>query len=168
MSELQLDLQKVCQGAVPPAAHFKRWAAATLRMASEADVRAQTRSLCIRLVDEVESAALNERYRGKAGATDVLSFAADAPPGLPPDEAVTLFGDVVICAPLVASEAETANRSLTAHWALLTVHGVLHLLGYDHQTPADWKKMTHLESAILTNTGLPDPWADQAQQLPPT
>lgn len=158
MSSLHFDLQKVCQGTVPPPAHFKCWAEMALKMAGATSDTSSPRSLCIRLVDEAESAELNEQYRGKIGATNVLSFTAQAPPGLPPAEAATLLGDVVICAPLVAREAETAHKTLESHWALLTVHGVLHLLGFDHQTTADWTKMTHLESAILTNTGLPDPW----------
>lgn len=170
MSELQLDLQKVCAGSVPATADFKRWAAAALRLAAGAGgaaaAQSSSRSLCIRLVDEAESAELNERYRDKAGATNVLSFVAEAPPGLPVTEADALLGDVVICAPLVAHEAAAERKQLTAHWALLTVHGVLHLLGYDHQNDADWATMTNLESAILKATGLPDPWASHTEQAP--
>ena len=86
--------------------------------------------LCVRIVDEAESARLNERYRGKSGATNVLSFPAEALPApLPP-----ALGDLALCAPLVAREALEQGKSLMGHWAHLCVHGALHLLGYDHET----------------------------------
>ena len=166
---IQLDLQKACEGTVPAVADFERWTTMAISQQSDElpDRQPVQRSLCIRLVDAPESAALNAQYRGQAGATNVLSFVAEPPPGLPADEAASLLGDVVICAPLVAPEAEAENRSPGSHWALLTVHGVLHLLGYDHQTDAAWRHMTALESAILKRAGLPDPWPSRLSKLHP-
>jgi len=110
--------------------------------------------LTVRIVDLEEIRRLNERYRGKDSATNVLSFPADLPEqiGLP------LLGDVVICAPLVAEEAQSQGKSVEAHWAHLTIHGVLHLLGYDHQQSADAAVMEDLEIALLNSLGLPDPY----------
>jgi len=111
--------------------------------------------LTVRIVGRGESRRLNGRYRGKDRATNVLSFPADLPEqiGLP------LLGDVVICAPLVVEEAKSQGKSVEAHWAHLTIHGVLHLLGYDHQQSADAAVMEELEIALLDSLGLPDPYA---------
>jgi probable rRNA maturation factor len=104
---------------------LRRWARATLTGIGESG------SLCIRVVDTEEMVELNSRYRRKQGATNVLSFAADL---VAPDSDERLLGDVVICAPVVASEAQQQRKSVTNHFAHLVVHGVLHLCGYDHET----------------------------------
>ena len=99
----------------------------------------------MRLVDTEEMAVLNETYRGKKGATNVLSFPADLPAGLP----LPLLGDIVICAPIVRDEATQQGKSQNAHWAHMTVHGTLHLLGYDHMEEQEAEHMEALESTIL-------------------
>jgi len=119
----------------------------------------------IRIVDARESADLNNQYRHKQGATNVLSFPFECPQ-LPDDsdeddERLDDFlGDLVICAPVVAAEAEAQGKALEAHWAHMIVHGVLHLKGYDHIKPAEAEEMETLERAILANMGFPDPYAE--------
>ncbi len=145
----QVELQVAVSGCeVPAAVQFKSWVDAAVGR------RARDWEVCVRIVDHEESAGLNERYRGKPGATNVLSFVADMA-----DEAgVRLLGDVVICAPLVDAEARAQGKPAVAHWAHLTVHGVLHLLGMDHQEPDDAKQMEDAERAVLAHLGYPDPY----------
>ena len=110
--------------------------------------------LVIRIVDEPESQALNRQYRGIDKPTNVLSFPFEAPPHVPSRH----IGDLVICAPMVEREAAEQGKPLEAHWAHMVVHGVLHLLGYDHQTDADAETMEGLEIAILGRLGFPNPY----------
>ncbi|TNY24961.1 rRNA maturation RNase YbeY, partial [Fulvimonas soli] len=102
-----------------------------------------------------EGRALNRDYRGKDYATNVLSFPAELPPGM----ALPLIGDLAICAPVVAREAREQGKRERDHWAHLTVHGVLHLLGYDHIAEADAEAMETLEARILAGLGITDPYA---------
>lgn len=108
----------------------------------------------IRLVDRKESARLNEQYRHKTGPTNVLSFSYPGVEG----ETIGTLGDIVICADLVAQEAAAEQKMLIAHWAHLTVHGILHLQGYDHIKPDDAAEMEQLETRILQTLGFPDPY----------
>ncbi|MCP5150869.1 MAG: rRNA maturation RNase YbeY [Ectothiorhodospiraceae bacterium] len=112
--------------------------------------------MTVRVVDEVEGAELNETYRRKSGPTNVLAFPFEAPPGA----SVRLLGDVVICAPVVAREAEEQGKEPRAHWAHMVVHGTLHLLGYDHRRAAQAARMESREREILTTLGFPDPYAE--------
>ena len=114
--------------------------------------------LSLRLVDEAESADLNQRYRGKAGPTNVLSFPFEPPPGI---KGPRYLGDLVICVPVVAREAAEQGKAPEAHWAHLVVHGVLHLLGYDHLDEAEAQAMEALETRLLANLGFPPPYADE-------
>ena len=126
-----------------------------LRAAAEAALagRRDTAELCLRIVDEAESAALNARYRDKSGPTNVLAFPCDAAvPELP------LLGDLVVCAPVVAAEASAQGKAVEAHWSHLVVHGVLHLLGFDHIGDHEAETMEAEERAILARLGYPDPY----------
>jgi len=134
---------------VPEEAAFARWAAAAL-----AGRRAGA-ELAVRIVDEAESAALNATYRHRQGPTNVLSFPAELPAGVP----LALLGDLVICAPVVAQEAREQGKPAEAHWAHLVVHGCLHLLGFDHEAEAEAEAMESLERSILAGLGFPDPYA---------
>src|SRR5690606_8261492 len=107
---------------LPAANSFRKWAAAAL------EGRIREADLAIRLVDAREGRALNRHYRGKDQATNVLSFPAELPEGLPEGVHMPLLGDIVLCAPVVAREAREQGKPLAAHYAHLTVHGVLHLL----------------------------------------
>ncbi|MCX7033511.1 MAG: rRNA maturation RNase YbeY [Arenimonas sp.] len=133
---------------LPAAVSFRRWAAAA------AQGRIKRADLAIRLVDAKEGRALNRHYRGKDYATNVLSFPVELPPGV----VLPLLGDLVICAPVVAKEALEQGKPLAAHYAHLTVHGVLHLLGLDHEDEREAEAMEQLERDILAKLGLPDPY----------
>ena len=114
--------------------------------------------LCVRLVDTDESRQLNASYRNANKATNVLSF----PAGLNlPGCDVDVLGDVVICAPLVAIEAQQQHKSVADHYAHLVVHGVLHLCGFDHEDPAEADFMEGLEREILGRLGVADPYRER-------
>jgi len=149
---LDLDLQlAVSDTDIPPAADFHRWAQAALKDRREAA------ELVVRIVDEAESGQLNERFRRKAGPTNVLSFPFRAPPPVQTD----LLGDLVICASVVRREAAEQGKEEQAHWAHMVVHGVLHLLGYDHLVEDEAQQMEALERQILSGLGFSDPYADE-------
>ncbi|MBN8922627.1 MAG: rRNA maturation RNase YbeY [Rhodanobacter sp. 68-29] len=136
---------------VPAPASFRRWVEAALRGAR----RRRPAELSIRIVGVDEGRALNRDYRGKDYATNVLSFEAELPPGL----RLPLIGDMVICAPVVAREAAEQGKCTRDHWAHLTVHGTLHLLGHDHVVEAEAEAMEALETRILAGLGIADPYA---------
>lgn len=110
--------------------------------------------LGIRVVGSLESRALNARWRGKIGPTNVLSFPAS------PQLGGREIGDIVVCAPVVAREAREQGKSLAAHWAHMIVHGTLHLLGFDHARARDAKRMERRERALLARIGVADPYGD--------
>ncbi|WEN14567.1 rRNA maturation RNase YbeY [Rhodanobacter sp. AS-Z3] len=135
---------------IPAANSFRRW----VRVALHGAKRRKPVELSIRIVDADEGRALNLQYRGKDYATNVLSFPAELPPGVMP----SLIGDLAICAPVVLREATEQGKSPRDHWAHLTVHGVLHLLGYDHLEDAEAEAMEALETRILAGLGIADPY----------
>ena len=110
--------------------------------------------LGIRVVGSKESRTLNERWRGRAKPTNVLSFPAAE--GLRGKE----IGDLVVCAPVVAREAREQGKALREHWAHMIVHGTLHLLGFDHERARDAKRMESRERALLARLGIADPYGD--------
>lgn len=115
----------------------------------------------LRIVDRPEMQQINSQYRGKDRPTNVLSFPAD----LPVDIDVNLLGDILICAPVVQDEAETQNKPLAAHWDHMLIHGVLHLLGLDHESDAEATHMESLETQALATLGWPCPYQDDAPVL---
>ena len=142
----------------PRRADFERWAAAAL-----ADRALRTRvprrearyaAISIRVVGAARSRTLNARYRNKDRPTNVLSFGGA---GRMPDGSTDL-GELVICAPVVAREASSQGKSGAAHWAHLTVHGVLHLLGFDHEGRHEARRMEALEIQILDRLGFSNPY----------
>ena len=139
---------------LPAAVSFRKWVAAAL------DGRIREADLAIRIVGTKEGRALNRHYRGKDYATNVLSFPAERPPGLPKNAKFPLLGDLVICAPVVAREAAEQRKPLSAHYAHLTVHGALHLLGWDHQDAREAECMEQLERDILAALGIDDPYRE--------
>ncbi len=147
---LQLEVQRACAGPVPEDNELERWITAALATAG----RRGAAEVCVRLVESGEMSALNSRYRGRSGETNVLSF----PAGLPEELGLPLLGDIVICAPAVRREAREQGRQERAHWAHLAVHGTLHLLGYDHIETADAEIMEALESSILAALDYPCPY----------
>lgn len=136
---------------VPDQAQFERWVGQALQG------RRDNAELSIRLVDDAESAELNQTYRDKTGPTNVLSFPVDLPAHLAFE--LPLLGDLVICAPLVEREALTQNKPLESHWAHLTLHGCLHLLGYDHIDPEEAEIMEAIERSLMQALEFDDPYA---------
>lgn len=153
MAELALEFADGVSG--PDTDSFQRWVDAVLSERPEAQ-------LCIRVVDETEGGALNRDYRGKEGATNVLSFPAELPDGVD----VPLLGDIVICAPVVRREAAEQGKDEGAHWAHMVIHGTLHLLGMDHQDEAEAAAMESLETVTMRGLGYPDPYAEDAAPSP--
>lgn len=138
----------LARAGLPAPQSFRKWAEAAM------SGRVRRADLAIRLVDEREGRALNRHYRGKDYATNVLSFPAELPDGVD----LPILGDIVLCAPVVAREAREHGKPLTAHYAHLTVHGVLHLLGMDHDDPLEAEAMERLEREILAGLGVADPY----------
>ena len=122
-----------------------RFTMARLRVHPEAE-------LCLRLVDEATMTRYNEKWMGKDGPTDVLSFPMDQlrPPRDEEPEAEGILGDMLLCPQYAASQAPTFDRSVDDELALLTVHGILHLLGYDHAEPEAEREMLALQTRLLT------------------
>jgi probable rRNA maturation factor len=105
----------------------------------------------LRFVDGREGRALNRRYRGRDHATNVLTFVYD--------DGLSLSGDIVLCAPVIAKEARAQRKTLRAHYAHLVIHGMLHLQGYDHERDDDAARMEAREIALLRGLGFDDPYA---------
>ena len=126
---------------LPTRQQFRRW----VKVALEQDVQ-----MALRIVDEIEGRALNQSYRGKDYATNVLTFVYD--------DTEPLYGDVVICAPVVMREAKEQGKDWLAHYAHLTIHAALHLQGYDHDKKHDAEKMEARETALLLKLRYPAPY----------
>lgn len=120
----------------------------------------QNSEIVIRLVDAAESAELNQQYRHKPGPTNILSFPFEAPEGIEMD----LLGDLVICAPKIVDEAQQQNKQLNDHWAHITIHGILHLLGYDHIEDSEAEEMEALEIKFLNMLKIANPYQEESTQ----
>ncbi|NWG47079.1 MAG: rRNA maturation RNase YbeY [Alphaproteobacteria bacterium] len=142
---------------------------ALARAAFAATGLAERRPLAaIRLADDAEIAALNADWRGKSGPTNVLSFPSGAledASGLPPDLGVLPLGDVVLAFETVAREARAQRKALGDHAAHLVLHGLLHLIGYDHGTDPEAREMEAMEVELLTRFGIADPYAARREDL---
>lgn len=152
---LSLDVQRVSRRRdIPGDAWLKRAARAALQGAGFSGRAA----IALRIVGEAESQQLNREYRRKDKPTNVLSFPFEVPDIAGISE--PYLGDLAVCAAVVAREAAEQGKTLRAHWAHMVVHGVLHLLGYDHLDDAEADEMEALERDILAGLGLPDPYLD--------
>jgi len=132
---------------LPALTRLRRWARAAL---------AQPARVTLRIVGEREGESLNREFRRKPRATNVLTFGYD-----PDDRGGCLTGDIVLCAPVIRREARAQDKDLTAHYAHLTVHGLLHLQGYEHEHPRQTRIMEAREVAILQRLGFPNPYATE-------
>lgn len=150
MAYLELDLQIATEETanLPSEADFRLWVGKALPDSDEEF------EVTIRIVDEEESHALNHEYRGKDKPTNVLSFPFEAPPGLE----LPLLGDLVICTQIVSKEAEEQNKKLLHHWAHMTIHGILHLRGYDHINDEEADEMESIETELLASLSISDPY----------
>jgi probable rRNA maturation factor len=144
---------------IPHAASMAEWANAAF--AASGARRVRDLPMTIRIVGAAESRRLNRTWRGKDKPTNVLSFPSAAS-GLRATDAASLalpLGDLAICAPVVAREAREQGKETRAHWAHMVVHGVLHLLGYDHENDRDADVMEAREVKILSQFGYSNPYA---------
>lgn len=150
-----LDIQIASEaGEIPSQAQFQQWVDTVLPAAT------QDNEIVIRLVDEAESAELNRQYRNKIGPTNILSFPFEAPEHIEID----LLGDLVICVPVLSREAAEQGKALFAHWAHITIHGVLHLLGYDHIDDDEAEQMEALEIELLGKLNIANPYSPESPQ----
>ena len=146
---LELDTQRILEAdGVPSDAAFRKWTEAAL------GERLDKAELVIRIVDEAEIRTLNREYRGMDKPTNVLSFPSDLPPEVESD----LLGDLIISAPVVQREAREQDKSLQAHWAHMVIHGVHHLIGFEHETDRQALEMETWERSLLEGLGFPDPY----------
>ena len=133
---------------LPAAATVRRWVAAALHG------RKGARSVTVRFVDNEESQSLNCEWRGKRRPTNVLAFPYSGAARLRGGQ----LGDLVICVPVARAEALAQHKPFKAHCAHLAVHGVLHLLGHDHDNDTEAERMEAMETAVLHRLGYPDPY----------
>jgi probable rRNA maturation factor len=119
--------------------------------------------LTIRMVDTQEMSELNFQYRKKIGPTNVLSFPCELSKDIQKQMEYILLGDIIICPDVLAREAQEQDKSLNAHWAHIVIHGVLHLLGYDHMQEDEEKIMQALEVDLLKNININDPYGNYEQ-----
>ena len=138
---------------IPSPSQFARWVSAAL-LGAPRHVQ-----IGLQVLDNEAAQALNREYRGKDYPTNVLSFALSEGETLPN---LPLFGHIFFAAPFVAAEAQGQGKTLMAHYAHLTIHGVLHLRGFDHEDEADASKMEALETTLLAKLGYADPYAQDA------
>lgn len=136
---------------IPSAALFQQWLNTAL---SELSVSVE---VLIRIVDEPEMTELNQTYRHKTGATNILSFPFEAPAGVD----LNLLGDLVVCAPVLEREALAQNKSLEQHWAHIVIHGLFHLLGYDHNNEIEAEAMEALEVKALKKLHINNPYEER-------
>lgn len=147
-----LDIQRISKSeGLPTNEQFKAWVDAALSEENQGCV------CVIRIVDESESAALNQQYRQKSGPTNILSFAFAAPENI----GLNLLGDLVICADVVEREAQQQNKAIHDHWAHITIHGILHLQGYDHIKEHEAEHMEAQEITILHTLNLNNPYLQE-------
>ncbi|MFV0543637.1 MAG: rRNA maturation RNase YbeY [Marinicella pacifica] len=145
---IQLDLINEDNLPVPDADQFQNW---LNQIAKKLNISGE---VCIKIVDKTESRDLNSTYRQKDKPTNVLSFPAEIPDFVES----TYLGDLAICAPVVEEEALEQNKSINNHWAHLTIHGCLHLLGYDHIEDTEAEAMEALEIELLAELGIENPY----------
>lgn len=159
MQNLYIDLQIACENSenLPTEAQFYRWVHKALAMQAQTEDFPET-EITIRIVDEAESHELNLTYRGKDKPTNVLSFPFELPEGV---DDLPLLGDLVICRQVMEQEAKEQGISEESHWAHLSVHGTLHLLGYDHIEEEEAIEMESLETEIMIALGYEDPYLSE-------
>ncbi len=147
---MQLQLQVACEenDETPSQHRVESWVGAALR-----EIDHPGGELTVRLVSKSEMTTLNQRYRGKPGATNVLSFPFEREEGFP-----NILGDIVICAPVVAEQAVQQQKPPLAHWAHMVIHGTLHLCGFDHEHEEEAERMEKLETQVMQKLGMPPPY----------
>ncbi len=154
--KLELDIQLATEYKdLPDSSKVKTWICAAL---SHANFQLPSPSITLRIVSLEESQQLNADFRSKDNPTNVLSFPFEAPEGIKIAEMEQYLGDIAICAKLVEQEANKQLKLVESHWAHLVIHGVLHLLGFDHNDEEQATEMETLEIAILASVGISNPY----------
>jgi len=149
----QLDIQRIVDlDSLPSDGDLQLWVEKALADYS------QDAEVVIRIVDTQEMTKLNSQYRGKQGATNILSFPFELPDGV---EGIDLLGDLVVCAAVLEQEAQVQNKVLKEHWAHIIIHGVLHLLGYDHLTDNEAIEMESKEIVLLQELHIDNPYQEK-------
>lgn len=149
--KLRLDVQHaVRRSNVPSNPQLKQWA----ELALKNRVQQSEVEVCVRIVAAEESQTLNGTWRGKHYPTNVLSFPMDAPPGIESN----FIGDIIICAEVLEQEALEQDKDLDDHWAHIFIHGLLHLLGYDHIEPEEAEQMESIEIKLLSQLQISNPY----------
>jgi len=142
---------------LPTRAQFRRW----VKTAIKKDI-----NMTLRVVDEPEGRELNNKFRGRDYATNVLTFVYDelkVVENCSPEGKSAIHGDVVICAPVVEHEAAEQHKELLAHYALLSIHAALHLQGYEHEEDTEAEEMETIETALMLKLNYPDPYKDDSK-----
>ena len=142
--KIHVQVASSCKS-VPSPKSLRTWVRCALRNSLRG-------ALTVRIVDEPEGAELNERYRHSPGATNVLAFPAGESV-LPPTDELPPVGDLVICAPVLEREAPAQRQSLETYWAHISIHGALHLLGFDHGHDEEVRVMEARETELLESLG---------------
>lgn len=150
-----MSVEVVVQYAVGPPTALPSKKTITLWIKAALAGRREEAQVTVRIVDEEEGSELNQRWRKRAGPTNVLSFPSTGLEQIAP----ALLGDIVICAPVVEREAQHQRKALRAHWAHMVIHGTLHLLGLDHIEEQQALIMEQLETEILGRLGYADPYS---------
>ena len=140
-----------CSSKIPSESLFQYWVDAVLINEDEDS------EIVIRIIDEDEMIAFNQQYRNKNGSTNILSFPYEVPEGFNS----SLLGDLLLCAPVIEKEAVQQNKTLNNHWAHIVIHGVLHLLGYDHVDDEDAEEMESKEIEILKTIKINNPYQEK-------
>ena len=158
MAPLSVDVQVACDDPdIPSVAEIRSWVEAAVQQSKR--TAGANIEVAVRIVDSEEIRTLNHLYRQQDKATNVLSFPAGDINGLP-DEASQILGDVVVCAPVVAREADMQGKLLADHWGHMLVHGTLHLLGFDHESEPQASDMEALETSILASRNVANPYGE--------
>ena len=153
MANRELEIQRIVDSAeLPSDAELKQWVELALQdYSADAEV-------VIRIVDSEEISVLNQQYRQKSGATNILSFPFEVPEGV---EGIDLLGDLVVCSSVLEQEAFDQKKELKNHWAHIIIHGILHLLGYDHIEENDANEMEAKEILMLQKLHINNPYQEQ-------
>ena len=152
---VELELQIATNAkTLPHPSQFKEWVGVVLSDQITHLENLNDVELTIRIVDEDEMIDLNYRYRHKNGSTNVLSF----PVQVDVDFDYHVLGDIVICAAVVELEAKQQNKELLSHWAHMVVHGILHLLGFDHENELTARRMENIEISLMKQLGFLSPY----------
>jgi probable rRNA maturation factor len=157
--QLYVDLQIACSDPndLPILASFEKWIKVAILGGSNS--HQEEAELTVRIVDPDEIMQLNDQYRNINKPTNVLAFPFQNPPGL----TLPLLGDLIICKEVVENEAKLQGKTLTAHWAHMSIHSTLHLLGYDHIEQGEAAEMESLETKLLTELGFTDPYLSEKE-----